>query len=379
MKRLLKYLSIFFILALFIGTFVYLYQKAQTEATTYDVTQVAPQNIVKSSLLTGTIQPRDEVKIKPQIAGIIAEVYKKAGDMVKVGDIIAKVKVVPDMAQLTAAESRVRLAQMAFTQQGNEFARSKSLYEARLISREEYERAQLSYNQAKEEVSASREALQIAREGVSHSHAQLSSTLIRATINGLILDIPVKVGDNVIQSNTFNEGTTVATVADMNRLIFKGYVDETEVAKVQVGQTLKIRIGALPSEQFESLIDFVAPKMADDKSKANHYELHAALKPHSGVTIRAGYSATAELTLDQRHEVLALPEGAIVYEEGRAYAYRLVASEPQQFERVAVTLGLSDGINIEVLSGLKRNDQVRYLPIREEEQTTPKAPHPHRR
>lgn len=369
MKKILKYVGILLLLTLFIGTFVYLYHKAQPEEVVYDVVQVAPQDIVKSSVLTGTIEPREEVKIKPQIAGIIAEVYKEAGDVVKVGDVIAKVKVVPDMSQLSAGESRVRLARLAFAQQGNEFARSKSLYGDRLISREEYERAQLAYNQAKEELNAAQEALQIAREGVSSSNAQLSSTLIRATIDGLILDIPVKVGANVIQSNTFNEGTTVAVIADMSRLMFKGYVDETEVAKVKVGQNLKILIGALQGETFEAVIDFVAPKMAE--SKPNHYELRATLTPRAGSNIRAGYSANAELVLQAHRQTLALPEGAIVYEDNKPYAYRLTAGEPQSFERVPVTLGLSDGVNIEVKGGLKRGDKVRYLPMKTD---TPEQP-----
>lgn len=363
MKKIVKYTAIAVAILLFVGTFVYLYQSAQPEEITYDLAKVTSQDIMKKSVITGTIEPRDEVKIKPQIAGIIAEVYKKAGDMVKVGDVIAKVKVVPDIGQLSSGENRVRLAQLNAGQQANEYARSQKLYSDRLISREEYERALLAYNQAKEEVVAAREALEITREGVSKSNAQLSSTLIRATIDGLILDIPVKVGDNVIQSNTFNEGTTVATVADMTRLMFKGYVDEIEVAKVKVGQTIEILIGALQGEAFEAVVDFIAPKVSSEAGKANHYELRAELRQKTAATIRAGYSANAELILDERRQVTALPEGAIVYEGGKPYVYRLTKSEPQTFDRVAVTLGLSDGVHVQVVSGLNQGDSVRYLPI----------------
>ncbi len=359
MKKFLKYTLMAVIALVFIGTFIFLYQKSSTKVATYDVYTATTSNIKKTSILTGTIEPRDEILIKPQISGIIAELYKEAGEMVKAGEVIAKVKVIPDMGQLNSAESRVTLAKINLTQATNDYQRTEKLYREKLVSQEEFEKSRQAYLQAKEEVNSSTDALQIVKEGVSKSNAAYSTTLIRSTIDGLILDIPVKVGNSVTMSNTFNDGTTIATVANMRSLIFKGYVDETEVGQVHTGMEVKVMIGALSGRDFPAKIEFIAPKVSTATANANQFELKAAIDIPQDVKIRAGYSANAEIIIDSRNAVITIPEGAVEYADGAAFVYKLTKEEPQTFERVRVTVGLSDGVNIEVKSGLKAGNKIR--------------------
>ena len=229
MKKYSKLIIAVIIALIFIGTFVFLWQKSQPKEVVYSEFTPQTEDIQKTTIITGKIEPRNEVNIKPQISGIIAELYKDPGDYVNAGDVIAKVKVIPDMAQLSSAESRVRLAELNLKQAQVDFGRVENLHNQKLISDDEYDKARQQLRQAQEEKSASVDALQVVRDGVSQSNANASSTLIRSTISGVILDIPVKVGNSVINSNTFNDGTTIATVANMNDLIFRGNIDETEV------------------------------------------------------------------------------------------------------------------------------------------------------
>ena len=229
MKKYIKIGILVLIALIFIGTFVFLYQKSQPKDTKYDIQKVETTNLVQTTVATGKIEPRDEVQIKPQISGIIAEVYKEAGEKVKKGEVIAKVKVIPELGQLNSAESRVRLAEMNGRQAETDLTRMEKLYNDKLVSNEEYEKTLLAARQAREEIQAAKDNLEIVKEGITKNSASFSSTLIRSTIDGLILDVPVKVGNSVIMSNTFNDGTTIATVADMSDLIFRGNVDETEI------------------------------------------------------------------------------------------------------------------------------------------------------
>lgn len=357
MKKAFKIIGIVLVALLFLGTFVFLYQKSQPEETVYDILKVDNNDISRSTVLTGTIEPRTEVAIKPQISGIIAELYKEAGQTVKQGEVIAKVKVIPEMSQLNSAESRVRLANINLKQAEADFERSRKLYADRLISTEEYEKTQLALRQTQEEVSSAADALQIAREGVSASTAAYSTTLIRSTIDGLILEIPVKVGNSVIMSNSFNDGTTIASVANMDDLIFKGNIDETEVGRLVKGMTMNVSMGAIPEKEFKATLNFIAPK-----SNANQFEVKGTLHVERGLTIRAGYSANAEIILEERKGVLSVPESAVEFEGKKAFVYVMTSKadvKPQAFERRAITTGLSDGVNIEVKSGLKKGDMVR--------------------
>ena len=301
MKKILKYIVFALIAIVFIGTFMFLFKKSKPEKEKFEEIEVVTRDIERTSLITGKIGPRDEVAVKPQINGIISELYKEAGQEVKANDVIAKLKVIPDMGQLSAAQSRLRLAEINLKQVKTNYEREKGLHDQHLISDEEYENALQLYNQAREERSAAQEALEVVRDGVSSSNSKSSSTLVRATISGLILDVPVKVGNSVIQANTFNDGTTVATIANMNDLIFTGKVDETSVGNLKEGMPVTITIGALQDYTFDATLEYVAPK-AVESNGANQFEIRAAVKASSDKTIRSGYSANARIVLEKRED-----------------------------------------------------------------------------
>ena len=284
----------------------------------------------------------------------------------KAGEVIAKVKVIPELGQLNSAESRLRLAEMNGKQAENEFGRNEQLYNDKLISREEYEQAEVKVKQAREELQTAKDNLQIVKEGITQSSASFSSTLIRSTIDGLILDVPIKVGNSVIMSNTFNDGTTIASVANMNDLIFRGKIDETEVGKVYEGMPVKLTIGALQNLTFDATLEYISPK-ATEENGANQFEIKAAVKAPEGVKIRSGYSANAEIVLERAENVLAIPESAIEFSGDSTFVYVLTkAGTPQEFRRQPVEVGMSDGIKIVIKSGINEKEQVRGLVINEE-------------
>ena len=296
MKKYFKLVIAAIVALIFIGTFVFLWQKSQPKEIQYSEFSTATDSIRKTTIITGKIEPRNEVNVKPQISGIIAELMKQPGDRVEQGEVIAKVKVIPDMGQLSSAESRVRLADINLKQVETDYARTKNLHDQKLVSDEDYEKARQQLKQAQEEKAAAVDALQVVRDGVSKSNASASSTLIRSTISGIILDIPVKVGNSVINSNTFNDGTTIATVANMNDLIFRGNIDETEVGQLAIGVPMKITIGALQDLQFDATLEYISPK-ATESNGANQFEIKAAVVVPSDGKIRSGYSANAEIVL----------------------------------------------------------------------------------
>ncbi len=359
MKKYSKLIIAAIIALIFIGTFVFLWQKSQPKEVVYNEFTPKTEDIQKTTIITGKIEPRNEVNIKPQISGIIAELYKEPGQHVNAGDVIAKVKVIPDMSQLSSAESRVRLADLNLKQAQVDFGRVENLHNQKLISDDEFDKSRQKLRQAQEEKSAAVDALQVVRDGVSQSNANASSTLIRSTISGVILDIPVKVGNSVINSNTFNDGTTIATVANMNDLIFRGNIDETEVGQLSMGIQMKITIGALQDLKFDAALEYISPK-AVESNGANQFEIKAAVKLSEGGKIRSGYSANAEIVLAKADKVLSVPESAIEFSGDSTFVY-VVKGEGKQktYERRQVTTGLSDGVNIEIKKGLAKNDKVR--------------------
>ena len=366
MKKTFKILGIVLVVALFVGTFVFLYQKSRPKAQHFEVIEVKRADIRRSTIVTGTIEPRVEVDVKPQISGIVAEIFKEAGQTVQKGELIARIKVVPDMAQLNSAENRVKLAQLSSQQALRDFERTKTLYDQKLVSAEEFEKAQLALRQQREELANAKDALKIVKEGVSNSMAGNSTTLVRSTIDGTILDIPVKVGNSVTMSNTFNDGTTIATVANMNDLLFKGNIDETEVAKLRNGMELGITVGAVTDVRLTARLEFIAPKVSSGTT-GTQFEIKGALLQSKGVTLRAGYSATAEIILDARSQVLSLPESAVKFEGGKAVVYVQTGDkDANTFERRVVQTGLSDGVNIEIRSGLRIGEKVRGNEINEQ-------------
>ena len=358
-KKYLKIGLLVLVAAIFVWTFVFLWQKSRPEVTVYNVVTPQVADLEKTTVATGKVEPRDEVLIKPQISGIIDELYKEAGQQVKKNEIIARVKVIPELGTLAAAESRVRLAEINGAQAETDFARLEELHQMGLISNEEYEKGRVTVQQAREELQAAKDNRDIVRDGITQSSADISSTLIRSTIDGLILDVPVKVGNSVIMANTMNEGTTIASVADMSDLIFRGNIDETEVGRVHEGMPVKITIGALQDLTFDALLEYIAPK-ATEQNGANQFEIKAALTVPDTVTIRSGYSANAEIVLDHATGTLAIPEGAVEFSGDSTFVYVLTDSVPaQQFERRPVRVGMSDGIHIAILDGLTAQDRVR--------------------
>ena len=345
---------------IFVGTFVFLYIKSQPKPVEYNEFEPKQMDIRKTTVVTGKIEPRNEVNVKPQISGIITEILKEAGQKVEAGEVIAKVKVIPDMSSLSAAQARVRLAGINERQARTDFELEKTLFDKGLVSADEYDKIAQALRQAREESAAAQDNLEVVRDGVSKTNASASSTLIRSTVTGLILDIPVKVGNSVILANTFNDGTTIATVANMNDLIFRGNIDETEVGRLTTGMTMKITIGALQDLKFDARLEYISPK-ATDQNGANQFEIKAAVNlPTSSEQIRSGYSANAEIVLAEARGVLSVPESAIEFSGNDTFVYVVKGSGKEKtYERRKVTTGLSDGINIEIRSGLKKGETVR--------------------
>ena len=359
MKRYSKLIIAAIIALIFIGTFVFLWQKSQPKEVVYNEFTPKTEDIQKTTIITGKIEPRNEVNVKPQISGIITELYKEPGDYVNAGDVIAKVKVIPDMAQLSSAESRVRLAEINLQQAQVDYNREENLHKQRLVSDDEFDKIKQQLRQAQEEKSAAVDNLQVVRDGVSQSNAKASSTLIRSTISGVILDIPVKVGNSVILSNTFNDGTTIASVANMNDLIFRGNIDETEVGQLVNGMPMKITIGALQDLKFDANLEYISPK-AVESNGANQFEIKAAVKLSEGGKIRSGYSANAEIVLASAVKVLSVPESAIEFSGDSTFVYVIKGEgKNKTYERTLVTTGLSDGVNIEIKKGITAKDKVR--------------------
>ena len=360
MKRYFKYIMMALAAVVFIGTFVFLYIKSQPKPVEYNEFEPKQMDIRKTTVVTGKIAPRNEVNVKPQISGIITEILKEAGQKVEAGEVIAKVKVIPDMGSLSAAQARVRLAGINERQARTDFEREKALFDKGLVSADEYDKIAQALRQAREESAAAQDNLEVVRDGVSKTNASASSTLIRSTVTGLILDIPVKVGNSVILANTFNDGTTIATVANMNDLIFRGNIDETEVGRLTTGMTMKITIGALQDLKFDARLEYISPK-ATDQNGANQFEIKAAVNlPTSSEQIRSGYSANAEIVLAEARGVLSVPESAIEFSGNDTFVYVVKGNGKEKtYERRKVTTGLSDGINIEIRSGLKKGETVR--------------------
>ena len=366
MKKYSKLIIAAIIALIFIGTFVFLWQKSQPKEVVYNEFTPKLDSIQKTTIITGKIEPRNEVNIKPQISGIISELYKEPGDYVNAGDVIAKVKVVPEMGQLSSAEMRVRLAEINLKKAQTDFEREENLFNQKLVSADEFDKIKVALDQAKHEKIAAEDALEVVRDGFSKSNAKASSTLIRSTISGVILDIPVKVGYSVIQVNTMNEGTTIASVANMNNLIFRGNIDETEVGQLVNGMNMKITIGALQDLKFDAALEYVSPK-AVESNGANQFEIKAAVSL-SGVSgdsgksgkLRSGYSANAEIVLARADKVLSIPESAIEFSGDSTFVYVIKGEgKDKTYDRTYVETGLSDGVNIEIKKGITAKDKVR--------------------
>lgn len=359
MKKFVKILLWLIVAAVFAGTFVFLYNNSKDKPDTYEILEAGIDTIERSTVLTGKIEPRDEIEIKPQISGIISEILIEAGDYVHEGDIIAKIKVIPNESTLSSAQNQADIARISYNQALSEFQRTDVLYKKKFVSREEFEQSQTAMLKAKQELDGALDNLSIVRDGVSTLNAQQSNTLVRSTIEGQILEVPVKVGTSVIQANTMNDGTTIAKIADMRKLQFVGKVDETEVGLLRVGMPATYTIGALSDITPEGEIEYISPKSTEENG-SNTFEIKASIQVPDSVTLRAGYSANAMVSLMRRTDVLAVSEGAIVFDNDSTFVYVLTEETPvQKFERRAVQTGVSNGVKIEIKSGITESDRLR--------------------
>jgi len=364
MKKIFRWILIIIIIAIFGGTMYFLYQKSKPKQVVYEIKNPYFSDIEKKTIATGSVIPRKEIEIKPQgVSGIVDELYLEPGVIVKKGDPVAKVKIIPDMINLRAAESRVTQSELNFKNAEVNYNRDRDLYEKEIIPRIEYEQTELSYNTAREELQAAKDNLQLIQEGVTKKMGSATNTIIRSTIDGMILDIPVKEGYSVIQSNTFNAGTTIAIIADMNEMIFQGKVDETEVARLYEGMDISLTIGAVEDTSFPAKLEYISPKGVVENG-ATKFEIKAAVYDMYGMFIRSGYSANAEIVLDRRDSVLVVDEGLLIFENDSTFV-EIESETPQVFEKTAVTTGLSDGIKIEILSGIDKEAKLKGAEVKE--------------
>ncbi|MDZ4752434.1 MAG: efflux RND transporter periplasmic adaptor subunit [Flavobacteriales bacterium] len=322
--------------------------------------------MIQKTVATGSVIPRKEILIKPQVSGIIREIYVEAGDMVKEGDLIAKVKIIPDMVNLSNAENRVNRAKIDLENSNMDFERNEKLFEQGVIAKAEFQPVEIARKQANEELKAAEDNLQIVKEGVTKAGGTASTTLIRSTIQGMILDVPVKEGNSVIEANNFNEGTTIASIADMGDLIFEGKVDGSEVEKLKTGMQLIMKIGAMETREFTADLEYIAPKGIEENG-AIQFQIRAAVKMEPGEFIRAGYSANADIVLDRRDSVLTIAESLVQYDDSQKAFVEVLVSEGT-YERHDVQLGLSDGMTVEVLGGVSSGDKIKLWnqPVKEE-------------
>jgi HlyD family secretion protein len=333
-----------------------LYKKNKNEPIVYETKTPFVTNIVKKTVAMGSIKPRKSIEIKPQVSGIIEKIFIEPGVMIKKGDIIVRVKILPDMVALNEAESRVSRAKINLDDAKTAYERQKKVFEHGVIPSVDFQKFKVANDNAQEELETAENNLQLIREGVNKKSGEVTNTLVRSTIDGMVLNIPVEEGNSVIQTNNFNAGTTIAFIADMGEMIFKGRVDETEVGNLKTGMKLILTIGAIENEKFDAELEYISPNGVSENG-AIQFELKAKVKLVKNKFIRSGYSANADIVLDKRDSVLAIPESLIEFQNDTATVE--IEVTPQQFEKRILKTGLSDGINVEVMEGLKKTDKIK--------------------
>ena len=356
MKRILPALIVLAVVALGAGTMWFLWSKSRKPPVIARTEQLEVKDIVKKTVATGAIVPREEVELKPRVSGVIEELFLEPGAMVKAGDKIARVRIVPDAASLQRGESGVATARIAYDNARRELERANKLYGQGVIAEAELAKYKNDLAMRQQELASAGSALTIVKEGTVRSGGAASNVIVTATVSGMVIDVPVKKGESVIESNNFNAGTSIATVANMGDMIFQGQVDESEVGKVSVDMALAIKIGAIEGEVFDGKLQYIAPK-GKEIDGAIQFEIKAAIVPKEGIFIRAGYSANADVVLDKRVQVLAIREALVQWKEGKPFVE--VETAPKQFARRDVKLGLSDGIYAEVLEGVTKTDKIK--------------------
>ena len=357
MKKAFKWIFVGLLVVGVLGTFFFLWKRQQPAPVQYESLRVEKRNLEKQTIVTGKVEPRDEVAIKAQISGIIAELYKEPGQKVQVGEPRARIKVVPEMEAVTSAESRLRVAEHSLRTVQQVFQRDSALFAANVISQEDYDNSFLNLVKAQEELQSAKDNLSIVKEGVASS-GDKGNTIVRSTVAGTILDIPVKVGNSVIKANTLNDGTTIASVADMSDMLFVGQIDETEVGKLHEGMRMELIIGALNDQRFDAVLEYISPKGTESNGTMK-FEIKGAAKIPDSVIIRSGYSANAQIILDSRTQVLTLDEAAVHITPDSTYVLLAADSTAKVVNKVLVETGMSDGIYIEITSGLTEGQTVR--------------------
>lgn len=339
------------------ATAYYLYSKSEEPPVIYETTQAFVTDIARKTVATGSIVPRKEIEVKSQVSGVVEKIFMEAGTQVKQGDVIAKIKIIPDVVALNNAEARIKSANINFKNSEIEKNRQEQLFDQKVISEFDYNRFLLEYRLAQQELEAAENNLDLIKEGAAKKSGTVSN-LVQATSAGMLLDVPVKEGSFVIESNTFNDGTTIASIANMNEMIFEGNVDEAEVGKIHEGMPLQLKVGALDTSKFEAKLEYISPKGVEDQG-AIQFEIRAAIKLRNDAFLRAGYSANADIVLEQLQDILAIKERDIIFEEDTPYVEIMVAD--QEFEKRQIKTGVSDGINIQIISGLTESDTYKKL------------------
>lgn len=356
MKTFFKFLGIIVLLGGFGYVMYFLWDKSQEKPVVYETQKPITTTIINKTVATGSVVPRKEIEIKPQVSGIIDELYVEEGDQVKKGDLIARIRIIPNMINLSNAESRVNKAKINLQDAKRNFDRMVDLFEKGVIAKKEFESYEITYDNAKEELKNAEDNLDLIKEGQLKKSGAPTNTLVRSTINGMVLDIPVEIGNSVIESNNFNDGTTIATVADMNDMIFKGKIDETEVGKIHIGMPLILTIGAIDDTKFDAALTKISPKGVEENG-AVQFEIEADVNLKKGEFIRSGYSANADIVLAKAVDVLAVPEALLHFDKDKTYVE--VETGPQEFKKVYIETGLSDGINIEVKKGIDKEVNIK--------------------
>ncbi len=358
MKKSVTIITLIFITVTFAGAMYYLYSKNQEDPVVYNTEKPSKQSIVNKTVATGSILPMEEVLIKPNISGVIDEIYVEAGDLVKANDLIAKIKVIPNLSSLNQARNAIDQAKITLDDEKRKYDRQKSLYEKGVISKQDLERFEVTFKQAEQAYEAARQNYDIVKTGSTKGLGSSANTLIRSTVPGMIMELPVEVGNQVIQSNNFNEGTTIAALADVNRMIFEGKVDESEVGKIKEGYPLEITVGAIENATFDAVLDYIAPK-GKLENGAIQFEIKGTLEKQDSTFIRAGLSANASIILARADSVLTIKEALVQFDDESKSPYVEVKTGEKEFERRDITLGISDGIQVEVKEGLSEDDEIK--------------------
>ncbi|MBT9188001.1 efflux RND transporter periplasmic adaptor subunit [Zobellia russellii] len=357
MNKIVKYILIGILILGALWAAAFFVKSNSKDAVTYETSNPFISNIEKKTVATGKVIPEDEVEIKPQISGIIQKIYLEEGQKVKSGDLIATIKVVPNEQALNQSRGRVRNAELALNNIKIEYNRNKTLFDKGVISSQDFNTLQLQNDQAVQELENAKADYQIIRQG-SAGGSSSANTNIRATVDGTILEIPVEEGDQVIESNNFNDGTTIASIADLSKMIFEGKVDEGEVAKLEVGTPLKISLGAIEGTELDAKLRFIAPKGIEETG-AVQFKIEGDVEVKDDIFIRAGYSANASLVLEKKDDVLVIPEALLQFDKKTDKPYVEIETGDQQFERRDIEIGISDGVNVEIVSGLTESDKVK--------------------